>query len=139
KQTCCVPSFLLCLLVLACLFAGLALMAVVHVDGQNRTANGVLVAMGGVVAVALLLNVKTCWRLVDSVVNSQRKRLHGAANRLHKLKSEAFINVLNHQVELMAKMAKTIDASRTTRPDWPWSSTAWTPASRTRSCTCWTP
>uniref|UniRef100_H3DQP1 Kinase D-interacting substrate 220b n=1 Tax=Tetraodon nigroviridis TaxID=99883 RepID=H3DQP1_TETNG len=109
KQTCCVPSFLLCLLVLACLFAGLALMAVVHVDGQNRTANGVLVAMGGVVAVALLLNVKTCWRLVDSVVNSQRKRLHGAANRLHKLKSEAFINVLNHQVELMAKMAKTID------------------------------
>ncbi|XP_044024072.1 kinase D-interacting substrate of 220 kDa B isoform X7 [Siniperca chuatsi] len=109
KKTCCVPSFILFVLVLACLLTGMALLAVFKVDGENRTVNAVLFAIGSVVGLALLLNCRTWWQVTDSVLNSQRKRLHSAANRMHKLKSEGFMKVLKNEVELMARMAKTID------------------------------
>ncbi|XP_061752380.1 kinase D-interacting substrate of 220 kDa B-like isoform X2 [Nerophis ophidion] len=109
KKTCCVPSFVLFALTLFCLIAGLALLAIFKVDPENLTLNAVLIAMASVVGLALLLNCKTWWQVGDSVLNSQRKRLHRAANNLHQLKSEGFMKVLKHEVELMSKMAKTID------------------------------
>uniref|UniRef100_A0A672R1D3 Kinase D-interacting substrate of 220 kDa-like n=1 Tax=Sinocyclocheilus grahami TaxID=75366 RepID=A0A672R1D3_SINGR len=109
KKTCCIPSFVLFLFILGCLIMGMALLAVFKVDGQNQTVNAVLVSMASVVGLAMLLNCRTWWQVTDSVLNSQRKRLHSAANKMHKLKSEGFMKVLKNEVELMAKMAKTID------------------------------
>ncbi|KAM7396026.1 hypothetical protein PAMA_007350 [Pampus argenteus] len=109
KKTCCVPSFVLFVFVLVCLLTGMALLAVFKVDRDNRTVNAVLIAIGSVVGLALLLNCRTWWQVTDSVLNSQRKRLHSAANKMHKLKSEGFMKVLKNEVELMARMAKTID------------------------------
>ncbi|CAN9502092.1 unnamed protein product [Ophioblennius macclurei] len=109
KKTCCVPSFMLFAVALSCLITGLALLAVFKVDPENLTVNAVLIAMASVVGLALLLNCRTWWQVADSVLNSQRKRLHSAANNLHRLKSEGFMKVLKHEVELMSKMAKTID------------------------------
>ncbi|KAM7375916.1 hypothetical protein PAMP_005677 [Pampus punctatissimus] len=109
KKTCCVPSFVLFALTLGCLITGVALLAIFKVDPENLTVNAVLIAMASVVGLALLLNCRTWWQVADSVLNSQRKRLHSAANNLHKLKSEGFMKVLKHEVELMSKMAKTID------------------------------
>ncbi|XP_034153163.1 kinase D-interacting substrate of 220 kDa B isoform X3 [Esox lucius] len=109
KKTCCVPSFLLFVLTLCCLVTAMALLAIFKVQRENLTVNAVLIAMASVVSLALLLNCKTWWLVADSVLNSQRKRLHSAANNLHKLKSEGFMKVLKHEVELMSKMAKTID------------------------------
>lgn len=64
-----------------------------QVDPNNFTVNAVLIAMASVVGLALLLNFRTWWQVADSVLNSQRKRLHSAANNLHKLKSEGFMKV----------------------------------------------
>ncbi|CAL8395218.1 unnamed protein product [Arctogadus glacialis] len=110
KRTCCVPSFVLFLLVLACLITGLALLAVFRLQPDHQTVNAVLVAAASLVGLALLLNVRTWWQVSDSVLHSQRKRLHGAANNLAKLKSEGFMKVLKSEVELMARMAKSIDS-----------------------------
>uniref|UniRef100_A0A3Q0T385 Kinase D interacting substrate 220 n=1 Tax=Amphilophus citrinellus TaxID=61819 RepID=A0A3Q0T385_AMPCI len=109
KKTCCVPSFVLFALTLGCLITGVALLSIFKVDPENLTVNAVLIAMASVVGLALLLNWRTWWQVADSVLNSQRKRLHSAANNLHRLKSEGFMKVLKHEVELMSKMAKTID------------------------------
>ncbi|XP_078031197.1 kinase D-interacting substrate of 220 kDa B isoform X2 [Epinephelus lanceolatus] len=109
KKTCCVPSFVLFALTLGCLITGMALLAIFKVDSENLTVNAVLIAMASVVGLALLLNCRTWWQVADSVLNSQRKRLHSAANNMHRLKSEGFMKVLKHEVELMSKMAKTID------------------------------
>ncbi|KAG1964051.1 kinase D-interacting substrate of 220 kDa B isoform X5 [Pimephales promelas] len=109
KKTCCIPSFVIFLFILGCLIVGMALLAIFKVDGLNQTVNAVLVSMASVVGLALLLNCRTWWQVTDSVLNSQRKRLHSAANKMHKLKSEGFMKVLKNEVELMAKMAKTID------------------------------
>lgn len=74
----------------------MALLAVFKVDSRNQTVNAVLVAMASVVGLALLLNCRTWWQVTDSVLNSQRKRLHSAANKMQKLKSEGFMKVGLH-------------------------------------------
>lgn len=66
----------------------------IKVDVANQTVNAVLIAMASVVGLALLLNCRTWWQVADSVLNSQRKRLHSAANKMHKLKSEGFMKVV---------------------------------------------
>ncbi|XP_043999072.1 kinase D-interacting substrate of 220 kDa B isoform X3 [Gambusia affinis] len=109
KKTCCLPSFVFVSLTCGCLITGVVLLSIFKVDSANLTVNTVLIAMASVVGLALLLNFRTWWQVADSVLNSQRKRLHGAANNLHKLKSEGFMKVLKHEVEMMSKMAKTID------------------------------
>uniref|UniRef100_A0A8C7NH80 Kinase D-interacting substrate of 220 kDa n=1 Tax=Oncorhynchus mykiss TaxID=8022 RepID=A0A8C7NH80_ONCMY len=109
KKTCCVPSFVIFVFILGCLTTGMALLAIFKVDVANQTVNAVLIAMASVVGLALVLNCRTWWQVADSVLNSQRKRLHSAANKMHKLKSEGFMKVLKNEVELMARMAKTID------------------------------
>ncbi|XP_017158522.1 kinase D-interacting substrate of 220 kDa-like [Poecilia reticulata] len=96
-------------LTVGCLITGVVLLSIFRVDSENLTVNAVLIAMASVVGLALLINFRTWWQVADSVLNSQRKRLHGAANNLHKLKSEGFMKVLKHEVEMMSKMAKTID------------------------------
>lgn len=116
KRSCCVPSVVLVGLVLLCALGGLALLAAVRVDtgaggdGSEDAVKAVLVGMAVVVALPLLLHCKTWFHMVHSLLHSQRSRLHSATSRLHKLKSEGFMKVLKTEVELMAKMAKTIDS-----------------------------
>lgn len=93
KKTCCLPSFVIFLFVLGCVVAGVTLLAVFRVDAKHLTVNAVLIAIAAVVGLALLLNCRTWWQVLDSLLNSQRKRLHSAASRLHKLKSEGFMKV----------------------------------------------
>ncbi|KAL8172841.1 UNVERIFIED_CONTAM: hypothetical protein K2H54_027298 [Gekko kuhli] len=90
--------------------AGITLLAIFKVKPENMTVNAILISFVCVVGLAFILNCRTWWRVMDSVLNSQRKRLHSAASKLHKLKSEGFMKVLKCEVELMAKMAKTIDS-----------------------------
>ncbi|XP_053443629.1 kinase D-interacting substrate of 220 kDa isoform X7 [Nycticebus coucang] len=110
KKTCCLPSFVIFLFVIGCIIAGITLLTIFRVDPKHLTVNAVLISIASVVGLAFLLNCRTWWQVLDSLLNSQRKRLHNAASRLHKLKSEGFMKVLKCEVELMARMAKTIDS-----------------------------
>ncbi|XP_012582826.1 PREDICTED: kinase D-interacting substrate of 220 kDa [Condylura cristata] len=110
KKTCCLPSFVIFLFVFGCIIAGVTLLAIFRVDPKHLTVNAVLIAIASVVGLAFVLNCRTWWQVLDSLLNSQRKRLHSAASKLHKLKSEGFMKVLKCEAELMARMAKTIDS-----------------------------
>ncbi|OXB62526.1 hypothetical protein ASZ78_013178 [Callipepla squamata] len=110
KKTCCLPSFVIFLFILSCVVSAVALLAIFNVEPTNMTVNAILISVTCVVGLAFILNCRTWWQVMDSVLNSQRKRLHNAASKLHKLKSEGFMKVLKCEVELMARMAKTIDS-----------------------------
>nr|XP_031540900.1 kinase D-interacting substrate of 220 kDa [Vicugna pacos] len=110
KKTCCLPSFVIFLFIFGCIIAGITLLAIFRVDPKHLTVNAVLISVASVVGLAFVLNCRTWWQVLDSLLNSQRKRLHNAASKLHKLKSEGFMKVLKCEVELMARMAKTIDS-----------------------------
>ncbi|XP_058143886.1 kinase D-interacting substrate of 220 kDa isoform X3 [Dasypus novemcinctus] len=109
KKTCCLPSFVIFLFIFGCIIAGITLLAIFRVDPKHLTVNAVLISIASIVGLAFVLNCRTWWQVLDSLLNSQRKRLHNAASKLHKLKSEGFMKVLKCEVELMARMAKTID------------------------------
>ncbi|KAB0390919.1 hypothetical protein E2I00_014073, partial [Balaenoptera physalus] len=110
KKTCCLPSFVIFLFIFGCIIAGITLLTIFRVDPKHLTVNAVLISIASIVGLALVLNCRTWWQVLDSLLNSQRKRLHNAASKLHKLKSEGFMKVLKCEVELMARMAKTIDS-----------------------------
>ncbi|XP_028906678.1 kinase D-interacting substrate of 220 kDa isoform X2 [Ornithorhynchus anatinus] len=110
KKTCCLPSFVIFLFILGCAISGITLLAIFRVDPKCLTVNAILISVASIVGLALVLNCRTWWQVLDSILNSQRKRLHSAASKLHKLKSEGFMKVLKCEVELMARMAKTIDS-----------------------------
>ncbi|XP_045404955.1 kinase D-interacting substrate of 220 kDa isoform X7 [Lemur catta] len=110
KKTCCLPSFVIFLFIVGCVIAGITLLTIFRVDPKHLTVNAVLISIASIVGLAFVLNCRTWWQVLDSLLNSQRKRLHNAASKLHKLKSEGFMKVLKCEVELMARMAKTIDS-----------------------------
>ncbi|XP_073905222.1 kinase D-interacting substrate of 220 kDa-like isoform X4 [Castor canadensis] len=110
KKTCCLPSFVIFLFIFGCIIAGITLLALFRVDPKHLTVNAVLISVASMVGLAFVLNFRTWWQVLDSLLNSQRKRLHHAASKLHKLKSEGFMKVLKCEVELMARMAKAIDS-----------------------------
>ncbi|XP_055005104.1 kinase D-interacting substrate of 220 kDa B-like isoform X2 [Boleophthalmus pectinirostris] len=124
KRSCCVPSVLLFSMVLLCVLGGLSLLAFLRAESGSKSGPGlegseedyndavraVLVGLASVIALPLLLHCKTWFHMIHSLLHSQRSRLHSATTRLHKLKSEGFMKVLKTEVELMAKMARTIDS-----------------------------
>lgn len=85
------------LFILSCVVSAIALLAIFNVEPTNMTVNVILITVTCVVGLAFILNCRTWWQVMDSVLNSQRKRLHNAASKLHKLKSEGFMKVINHQ------------------------------------------
>lgn len=93
KKTCCLPSFVIFLFILSCVVSAIALLAIFNVEPTNMTVNVILITVTCVVGLAFILNCRTWWQVMDSVLNSQRKRLHNAASKLHKLKSEGFMKV----------------------------------------------
>jgi hypothetical protein len=93
KKTCCLPSFVIFLFIFGCIIAGITLLALFRVDPKHLTVNAVLISVASMVGLAFVLNFRTWWQVLDSLLNSQRKRLHHAASKLHKLKSEGFMKV----------------------------------------------
>lgn len=81
------------LFILSCVVSAIALLAIFNVEPANMTVNVILISVTCVVGLAFVLNCRTWWQVMDSVLNSQRKRLHNAASKLHKLKSEGFMKV----------------------------------------------
>ncbi|XP_075926226.1 kinase D-interacting substrate of 220 kDa [Petromyzon marinus] len=110
KKSCCLPSVLLVVLVLGCVVALVVLLAAAeaHTDVRLR---GALIAVSSVVAMALVAKAPMAWRVLVSLLRSQRQRLLAAAASSHnKLKMEGFMKVLKSEVDLMAKMTKTLDS-----------------------------
>lgn len=96
KKTCCLPSFVIFLFIIGCIISGITLLAIFRVDPKHLTVNAVLISIASIVGLAFVLNCRTWWQVLDSLLNSQRKRLHNAASKLHKLKSEGFMKVSTH-------------------------------------------
>ncbi|XP_041043551.1 kinase D-interacting substrate of 220 kDa-like isoform X1 [Carcharodon carcharias] len=109
KKTCCIPSFVIFIFIMGCFVAGVLLLAIFKADKEHLTVNAILISIACIIGLALVLNCHTWWQVLDSVLHSQRKRVLLAASKLHKLKPEGFMKVLKNEVELMARMAKSID------------------------------
>nr|XP_006820279.1 PREDICTED: kinase D-interacting substrate of 220 kDa-like [Saccoglossus kowalevskii] len=110
RRLCCIPIFLIVLVVVSCIIMGLVLLAANNGVPDNKVIQGILISLLVIICIATLTNIKTLSKIVYSLIQSQRKRVLKAAKNLDSLKQEGFMRILKQEVELMAEMVKCIDA-----------------------------
>jgi hypothetical protein len=85
KSLCCIPYFIIAMLVLLCFIGALTLMAVFQFNSFNEihvgtgvsytVINSVLIALGSIVTIALLANVYTLLRAIAHLAVPTRKQV----------------------------------------------------------------
>ena len=104
---CCVPTFVVFLIILAIGMIGLVFFKVYGTD-TNSVITGVEIASASIVGVAVLVHLPTLCSILYSLVFSQKKRITVVATQLG-LKEEGFIHALKQEVELLTDLVNCVD------------------------------
>ncbi|KAK7097954.1 kinase D-interacting substrate of 220 kDa B-like [Littorina saxatilis] len=109
KSMCCIPYFVLVLLVLCCIAAGVALLVQFRIK-EYIAVDGILIAIACVLTLTLVGNIYTWAQTLMALVSSQKRRVMKAADQVDTLKMDGFLQRLKHEVELMSRMILCMDA-----------------------------
>ncbi|XP_045203576.2 kinase D-interacting substrate of 220 kDa B-like isoform X2 [Mercenaria mercenaria] len=107
KTVCCIPIFVIVGFVLLCLIVGISLL--VTCQFEDRTVNGLMIALAAVVGLSLLSNIHNIGRAFLSMCIPQRRRIMKAAERVHHIKIDGFMQILKYEVGLMNRLVMSID------------------------------
>ncbi|XP_022110135.1 kinase D-interacting substrate of 220 kDa-like isoform X2 [Acanthaster planci] len=117
KRCCCIPRFLLTLLVLACFITFLVLLFYYFLNyravmGASRKPVFIaMIVMGCIVGLALLSNAPWLLLFVYRLVWSPQLHLRRAAGRSqHDLRSESFLRVLKQEADTLSQFVRCVDA-----------------------------
>ncbi|KAK6976674.1 kinase D-interacting substrate of 220 kDa, partial [Biomphalaria glabrata] len=108
KSICCIPYFVIFLLILICIQTGIAL-AVAYGIENSVVMNGVLIALASIVGLAVVANMYTWGQMFLALVFSQKKRVIRAAEHIEELKIDGFMQQLKREVDLLSKMVNCMD------------------------------
>lgn len=108
KTACCIPYFVIAMLVFACFCISLYL--VVKNGIKNASINAATITLFSIVVLSLIMNIHTWGRGLLSLTVSQKKRILRAADQLELLKMDGFMQKLKHEVDLMSKMVLCLDS-----------------------------
>ncbi|XP_076446294.1 kinase D-interacting substrate of 220 kDa B-like [Babylonia areolata] len=109
KSLCCIPYFLLVLLVLCCIAAGVALLVQFRIK-QYIAVDGILIAIACILTLTVVGNFYTWAQTMMALVSSQKRRVLKAADQVDSLKMDGFLQRLKQEVELMSRMVMCMDA-----------------------------
>ncbi|XP_005101087.2 kinase D-interacting substrate of 220 kDa B [Aplysia californica] len=109
KSICCVPYFIIFLLLLICVQVGVGL-AVAFGIKESVAVDAVLIALVSVVGLALVTNLYTWGQMLVALVFSQKKRVIRAADSIDELKMDGFMQQLKTEVDLMSRMVNCLDS-----------------------------
>lgn len=112
KSLCCVPYFVIVLLVLCCIAAGVALLVQFHIK-EYIAVDGVLIGIACILMLTVVGNIYTWAQSVMALVSPQKRRVLRAAEKLDTLKMDGFLQRLKLEVELMSRMVTCMDAFTT--------------------------
>ncbi|XP_029195259.2 kinase D-interacting substrate of 220 kDa-like isoform X4 [Acropora millepora] len=104
---CCVPTFIIFLVILALGLIGLVFYKVYGTKGSSAI-TGIEIAAASIVGVAVLVHLPTLCSILYSLVFSQKKRISVVATQLG-LKEEGFIHALKQEVELITDLVNCVD------------------------------
>ncbi|XP_052793436.1 kinase D-interacting substrate of 220 kDa B-like isoform X2 [Mya arenaria] len=108
KTLCCIPLFGLVIFILLCLATGIALLVLYHFD--DEVINGVMAATAAIVGGSLLINIRNLYKAFKSLWRPQRKRIMNAAENVHNIKIDGFMQVLKTEVSLMNSFVTSVDS-----------------------------
>nr|KAG5701758.1 hypothetical protein BaRGS_000748 [Batillaria attramentaria] len=112
KSLCCIPYFLIVLLVLFCVAAGVALLVQFRIK-DHVAVDSVLIAIACILTLTVVGNIYTWAQSIMALVSPQRRRVLKAAEMLDTLKMDGFLQRLKREVELMSRMVTCMDAFTT--------------------------
>ncbi|KAL4230991.1 hypothetical protein ACF0H5_011364 [Mactra antiquata] len=107
KTLCCIPIFVIVIFVLLCFITGIALTLTYKLE--NKAVNGVVIAFACVVGLSLLSNIHNFGKAVISLCIPQKSRILKAADNVHRIKIDGFMQILKQEVALMNKLVNTVD------------------------------
>lgn len=99
--------FVIVIFVLVCFIAGVALSITYKME--DRAVNGVVIAFACIVGLSLLSNVHNFGKAVISMCIPQNRRIMKAADSVHRIKIDGFMQTLKHEVALMNNFVATVD------------------------------
>ncbi|CAL1542159.1 unnamed protein product, partial [Lymnaea stagnalis] len=109
KSICCIPYFIIVLLMLVCILVGIALAVGYGIEGSVAM-NAVLITLASVVGLSIVANMYTWGQAFMALVLSQKKRVVRAADHMEDLKMDGFMQHLKREVDLMSKMVNCMDS-----------------------------
>lgn len=68
-----------------------------------------MIALACIVGLSLLTNIHNIGRAFLSMIIPQRRRIMKAAERVHDIKLDGFMQILKHEVALMNRLVMTVD------------------------------
>ncbi|CAI9732185.1 kinase D-interacting substrate of 220 kDa-like [Octopus vulgaris] len=108
KTACCIPYFVIAMLVFVCFCISLYL--IVKNGTKNTSINAATITLFSIVVLSFIMNIRTWGRALLSLTVSQKKRVIRAADQLDLLKMDGFMQKLKHEVDLMSKMVLCLDS-----------------------------
>ncbi|GAB1601599.1 kinase D-interacting substrate of 220 kDa-like [Argonauta hians] len=108
KTACCIPYFVIALLVFVCFCISLYLL--VKKGTKNASVNAATITLFSIVVLSFIMNIHTWGRALISLISSQKKRILRAADQLESLKMDGFMQKLKQEVDLMSKMVLCLDS-----------------------------
>ncbi|KAK3576078.1 hypothetical protein CHS0354_014082 [Potamilus streckersoni] len=129
KMLCCVPSFIIVIVVILCIMTGITLFvkyndivvlnnsanlnnstSIKASDPYSNTAlNVTMVTLACIVGLSVLTHIYTWGQAVLALMVSQKKRVMKAAEQIDLLKMDGFMQKLKTEVNLMNKMVTCLD------------------------------
>lgn len=94
--------------VLLCLATGIALL-VKHSSFENKVINGVMATAASIVGVSLLINIRNFYKAIKCIWKPQKRRIMTAAENVHKIKIDGFMQVLKTEVSLINSFVMSMD------------------------------
>lgn len=107
KTVCCIPLFGIVVFVLVCLISGISLL--VTYNFEKKAVNGIMIAFAAVVGLSLLSNVHNIGKAIISMCIPQRRRIMKAADNVHRIKIDGFMQILKREVALMNNLVVSVD------------------------------
>uniref|UniRef100_G3TCP0 Kinase D-interacting substrate of 220 kDa n=1 Tax=Loxodonta africana TaxID=9785 RepID=G3TCP0_LOXAF len=109
KKTCCLPSFVIFLFIFVCIIAGVTLLAIFRVDSKHLTVIFVVICVTSCSQLKFRSLQGSSYSVIYRSLLRSFRWNHNWQLVFKKKKKDFFVQVLKCEVELMARMAKTID------------------------------
>ena len=94
--------------ILVCFITGIALLVTFKIS-NNQVVDGFMASFASIVGLSILFNIPTFWRAVIAMCVSQKQRVMRAADNIHRLKLEGFMQLLKHEVTMMNVFVTSMD------------------------------
>ncbi|KAK6168546.1 hypothetical protein SNE40_021058 [Patella caerulea] len=108
KCICCIPYFVLVLLIILLIAASIALVTVFKIS--SVPVNAILISFICVIGLSFITNLYTWAQAGMALLNSQKRRVLSAADKVDVLKIDGFMQQLKTEVDMMGTLVNCMDA-----------------------------